>query len=131
MRQDKESVHALQRAIDKVNGYVYGVGEEAKEAYMMPGTTLEPEAPPYVRRCPCHGVARAEPKRRAGERGGGADIRASVARTLLFVADMTHNRRRCGCGRRTGGVLMARARSGADLLVREHYDEERAQDPAL
>lgn len=41
-------MHVLQRTIDKVNGYIYGISDEAKEAYMMSSEPLQPAAPAYV-----------------------------------------------------------------------------------
>ena len=82
-------MHVLQRTIDKVNGYIYGISDEAKEAYMMSSEPLQPAAPAYV----------------------GA----------LLTPYVPH----CSpCGALfSGGV-----HRDADLLVREHYDEERIRD---
>jgi len=92
--QDKESVHQLQRMIDKVNGYIYGIADEGKASYMMNADRLDLQPPPCVRG---PSVPAARPPSPA----------SNVALASCVSGATCRN---------------------ADLLVREHYDEERQRD---
>ena len=95
--QDKQSVHALQRTIDKANGYIYGISDESKDAYMMSSGPVSVDPPPYV------------------------------AASLRLRPPPAPTRSPRGVRRRRGARAIA-SPSHADLLVREHYDEERIRD---